>query len=68
MIRVMLIDLRGEKSFLECQRSRQGNDGNCKCRLTGTFPAEYVGEVAQDVANGYMSGFTGGYQWYRQAG
>lgn len=68
MIRVMLIDMRGEKSYIECHRVPQGSDGISMCKMTGIIPAEYAKEVARDVAQGYMSGFTAGYHWYRQAG
>jgi hypothetical protein len=68
MIRVMLIDLQGEKSYIECHRVPQASGGNFKCRLTGTISADYAREVAQEVAQGYVSGLTAGYRWYRQAG
>lgn len=67
MIRVMLIDIKGERSYLEFQRNSPENHGDLTYGLTGTIPAEDAREVAQDVAQGYMSGFTGGYHWYRQA-
>jgi hypothetical protein len=68
MIRVMLIDLQGEKSYIEYHRVPKGSRDDFKCRLTGTISADYAREVAREVAKGYVSGLTAGYRWYRQAG
>ena len=68
MIRVMLVDLRGEKSHIEYEPVLPGSSENFKCKLTGTICADYAREVAKEVAKGYVSGLTAGYRWYRQAG
>ena len=68
MIRVMLIDLQGEKSYIEYEPALPGTPENFKCRLAGTICADYASEVAREVAQGYVSGLTAGYRWYRQAG
>lgn len=68
MIRVMLVDMRGEKSYIECQRVPPGRDGISTGGMMATISAEYAREVAHEVAQGYMSGFVAGYHWYRQAG
>jgi hypothetical protein len=68
MIRVMLINLQGEKSFIEYEQVLSDNPEDFKCRPTGAIPAVYASEVAQEVAKGYVSGLTAGYRWYRQAG
>ncbi len=68
MIRIMLIDLQGQKSYIECQPLPEGGHGDFKCKLTGTIPVHYAREVAQELAKGHVSGLTAGYRWYRQAG
>ena len=68
MIRVMLVDLRGEKSHIEYERVPPGSPENFECKLAGTICADYAREVAKEVAKGYVSGLTAGYRWYRQAG
>ena len=69
MIRVMLVDLRGEKSHIEYEPVPPGGSPeNFKCRPTGTICADYAREVVKEVAKGYVSGLTAGYRWYRQAG
>lgn len=64
----MLIDLQGEKSYIEYERVPPGGPGDFQCRLTGAIRADYAREVAQEVAKGYVSGLTAGYRWWRQAG
>jgi hypothetical protein len=68
MIRVMLIDLQGEKSYIEYERVLPSRAEDFKCRLTGPIGVDYAREVAQEVAKGHVSGLTAGYRWYRQAG
>ncbi len=69
MIRVMLVDLRGEKRHIEYEPVLPGSSfDNFKCRPTGTICADYAREVAKEVAKGYVSGLTAGYRWYRHAG
>ncbi len=67
-IRVMLIDARGEKSYIECKRVSQGQEGGVECVRPGSVNPCYAGAIAQEVAKGYLSGLTAGYHWYRQAG
>ena len=68
MIRVMLVDLRGERCHIEYEPVLPNSTENFKCRPTGTICADYAKEVAKEVAKGYVSGLTAGYRWYRQAG
>jgi hypothetical protein len=68
MIRVVLVDLRGEKSHIEYEPVLPGSPENFKCKLTGAICADYAKQVAKEVAKGYVSGLTAGYRWYRQAG
>ncbi len=68
MIRVMLIDLQGEKSFMEYEPVPPGSPAHFQCRPTGVIDADYAREVAEEVAQGHVSGLTAGYRWYRQAG
>jgi hypothetical protein len=68
MIRVMLLDLQGQKSYIECHPLPQGDNESLKYRVTGTISADYAREVVQEVAKGDVNGFTAGYRWYRQAG
>ena len=68
MIRVMLVDLRGEKSHIEYEPVLPSSPENFKFRTMGKISADYAREVAEEVAKGYVSGLTAGYRWYRQAG
>ena len=68
MIRVMLVDLQGEKSHIEYEPAAPGRPENFTFRQTGTICADYARAVAREVAQGYVSGLTAGYRWYRQAG
>jgi len=66
MIRVMLVDLTGEKSYIEYEPGLPGGSDNF--RLTGAICADYAREIIHEVARGHLSGLTAGYRWYRQAG
>ena len=68
MIRVMLIDLLGEKSYMEYEPVLPGSPDNFKWGLTGVICADYAREIIHEVAKGHVSGLTAGYRWYRQAG
>ena len=68
MIRVMLVNLQGEKSHIEYEPAAPDRPENFTFRLTGTIGADYARAVAREVAKGYVSGLTAGYRWYRQAG
>jgi hypothetical protein len=45
-----------------------GSPAHFQCRPTGVIDADYAREVAEEVAQGHVSGLTAGYRWYRQAG
>jgi hypothetical protein len=68
MIRVMLVDERGHKSYLHCNPPHGGDHRSyARGRQERALP-ETAGEISQQLAKGQISGWIGGCRWYRQAG
>jgi hypothetical protein len=68
MIRVMLVDENGQKSYIHCDPVRLGNHRGHACGLKEKALPGRAGEISQQLAKGQISGWIGGCRWYRQAG
>jgi hypothetical protein len=67
MIRVMLLNAMGERSYVAYDRVPVPSDDR-KCRPEETTPVGATLQITKELAQGHVSGWVGGYRWFRQAG
>jgi hypothetical protein len=68
MIRVLLVDPNGERTYIHCDPVRLENHSIPALELEGDCPVRAAAEIGRDLAKGHVSGWVGNFRWYRQAG
>jgi hypothetical protein len=68
VIRIMLIDAQGQRTYLACDQVPTDGHIEYQCSPSEAIPPHYALEVAREAIKGRVTGLTAGYRWYRQAG
>jgi hypothetical protein len=68
MVRIMLVDENGDKTYLHCDPLRLGSHSNSTCTVLEKAVPKVELEIGEQLAQGHVHGWINGCRWYRQAG